>query len=159
MRNGIVKKRFKKPKEGNYDREKSDISALCYWGETPGENAPPKNLLITASWDRSMCLYDDNDVDDREGTLRDKQDQKHKDSINFVDFRVEHELIATCDDDGMINLYNYHSRRYDGYLAPVANNRPEVKICKFLKGHDVLVSADLDGFLNFYAVYPSSLKT
>ena len=36
--------------------------------------------------------------------------------------------------------------------------RPEVKICKFLKGHDVLVSADLDGYLNFYAIFPSSYK-
>ena len=73
VRNGIVKKRFKKPRESShYDREKCDISSLCYWGETPGVDAPPKNLLITASWDKSMCLYDDNDVDDREGTLRDK---------------------------------------------------------------------------------------
>ena len=71
---------------------------------------------------------------------------------------MEHELIATCDDDGMIYLYNYHSRRYDGTLAPDEQDRPEVKICKFLKGNDVLVSADLDGFLNFYAVFPSSLK-
>ena len=78
-----------------------------------------------------------------------------------MDFRVEHELIATCDDDGMINLYNYHSRRYDGQLfpnVPKGETRPEVKICKFLKGHDVIVSADLDGYLNFYAIFPSSYK-
>ena len=53
---------------------------------------------------------------------------------------------------------------------------PEVKICKYLQGPDpdseeedeskqeekidynCLVSADLDGYLNFYAVYPSPIK-
>lgn len=67
-------------------------------------------------------------------------------------------MIATADDDGIINLYNYHSRRYDGCLMPVPHNRPQVKICKFLKGHNVLVSADLDGYINFYAIFPSTLK-
>lgn len=33
-----------------------------------------------------------------------------------------------------------------------------MKICKFLKGHNCLVSADTDGFLNFYAVAPSPCK-
>jgi WD40 repeat protein len=33
-----------------------------------------------------------------------------------------------------------------------------VKICKFLEGHDVLVSSDLDGYLNFYSIYPSTVK-
>ena len=35
---------------------------------------------------------------------------------------------------------------------------PEVKICKFLKGHNCLVSADMDGYLNFYATVPSPYK-
>ena len=35
---------------------------------------------------------------------------------------------------------------------------PEVKICKFLKTHNCLVSADMDGYLNFYAVVPSPFK-
>jgi len=34
----------------------------------------------------------------------------------------------------------------------------EVKVCKFLNPHNLLVSADLDGMLNFYAVYPSNNK-
>lgn len=37
-------------------------------------------------------------------------------------------------------------------------DRPEVKICKFLLGFNCLVSADMDGYLNFYAVFPSPLK-
>lgn len=34
----------------------------------------------------------------------------------------------------------------------------EVKIVKFLPGHDCLVSADLDGYLNFYAIIPHPKK-
>lgn len=34
----------------------------------------------------------------------------------------------------------------------------EVKICKFLAPYDCLVSADLDGYLHFWAVTPSPRK-
>lgn len=34
----------------------------------------------------------------------------------------------------------------------------EVKVCKFLIPHECLVSADLDGFLHFWAVTPSPRK-
>jgi hypothetical protein len=34
----------------------------------------------------------------------------------------------------------------------------EVKICKFLTGHDCLVSADLDGYLHFWATTPNIRK-
>jgi WD40 repeat protein len=34
----------------------------------------------------------------------------------------------------------------------------EVKICKFLSPHDCLVSADLDGYIHFWAVTPSPRK-
>ena len=117
MRNGVVKKRFKKPKEskkgedkhGGSDKDgfKEDISSLVYWGKD-------KNLLITASWDRSMRIFDDNDVDEREGPMRSVINNKHKDAINFVDFRVEHEMTATASDDGTVVLYNHKSRRFEG---------------------------------------------
>jgi WD40 repeat protein len=34
----------------------------------------------------------------------------------------------------------------------------EVKVCKFLSPHDCLVSADLDGYLHFWAVTPNPRK-
>ena len=34
----------------------------------------------------------------------------------------------------------------------------EVKICKFLRGSDIIVSADMSGYLNFYAITPSPKK-
>lgn len=46
---------------------------------------------------------------------------------------------------------------------PVDPNDPhaipaEVKICKFLSPYDCMVSADLDGFINFWAVTPHPRK-
>ena len=32
---------------------------------------------------------------------------------------------------------------------------PEVKVCKFIENTDIVVSADLDGYINFYARPPS----
>ena len=76
-----------------------------------------------------------------------------------MDFRLEHKITASASDDGQLLLYNHHSHRVDGQLCPPdITDLPEVKICKFLEGHDCLVSADLDGYLNFYAVYPSPKK-
>jgi hypothetical protein len=31
-------------------------------------------------------------------------------------------------------------------------------VCKFLKNADCIVTADVDGFLNFYAITPSYIK-
>ena len=106
-----------------------------------------------------MRIFDDNDVDEREGPMRSIIDNKHKDAINFVDFRQEHEMTATASDDGQIILYNHKSRRFEGQVCPPdITDLPEVKICKFLEGHDVIVSSDLDGYLNFYSIYPSTVK-
>ena len=146
-------KKFKKPKEQKDkkgDREKEDISCLVYWGDD-------KNNVIAASWDKVLRLYDDGDTE-REGQQRYKLD-RHNDAINYVDFRLEHKITASASDDGQLLLYNHHSHRVDGELSPPdITDLPEVKICKFLEGHDCLVSADLDGYLNFYAVAPSPLK-
>lgn len=38
-----------------------------------------------------------------------------------------------------------------------SGNDEEVKICKFLKGTNCLVSADLGGNINFFSVTPSPL--
>jgi len=40
----------------------------------------------------------------------------------------------------------------------MGNSLPEVKICKFLGKFDCLASADLEGFLHFWAVSPSPRK-
>ena len=66
---------------------------------------------------------------------------------------------ATASDDGYVNIQNHQNQKQEGALCPFTEGRlPEVKICKFLKGHNCLVSADMDGYLNFYAVVPSPFK-
>jgi hypothetical protein len=43
-------KKFRKSKKNKKDKE--DISALYYWGDN-------RNILISASWDSKVRLYDD----------------------------------------------------------------------------------------------------
>jgi WD40 repeat protein len=57
---------------------KDDISSLYYWGD--------KNILITSSWDGKVRLYDDSTAD-QEGSKRYTM-PKHKDSVNFIDFKL-----------------------------------------------------------------------
>mmetsp|Transcript_7071 Transcript_7071/g.5325 ORF Transcript_7071/g.5325 Transcript_7071/m.5325 type:complete len:172 (-) Transcript_7071:527-1042(-) len=86
--------------------------------------------------------------------------KKHKDSVNFIDFKAQHQLCASCSDDGLVVIYNYGSYRQEGILKPaeMSGSLPEVKICKFLGRFDCLVAADLEGYLHFWAVSPSPRK-
>ena len=80
---------------------------------------------------------------------------KHRDSVNYLDFRLNDTLCASCGDDGLIFIFNFVSMRQEGVLKhvnPVHNEPAAVKVLKFLKGTDILVSADLDGFINFWCV-------
>ena len=110
--------------------------------------------MISASWDNALRLFDDNNTD-REGEFR-TEINRHHGPINYVDFNDEQLYSASASDDGEIILYNHLSHRQEGHLAPALSTKdyPEVKICKFLPGHDCLVSADVDGYLNFYATPP-----
>lgn len=66
---------------------------------------------------------------------------------------------ATASDDGYVTVHNQQNQKLEGALCPyVDDHLPEVKICKFLKDHHCLVSADMDGYLNFYATVPSPFK-
>jgi hypothetical protein len=47
-------KKFKKSKKNKKDKD--DISSLFYWGRG-------KNVLISASWDTKVRLYDDSTAD------------------------------------------------------------------------------------------------
>ena len=70
-------KKFKKSKKNKKDKD--DISSLYYWGGVG------RNILISASWDGKVRLYDDS-TSDQEGAKRYTM-KKHKDSVNFIDFK------------------------------------------------------------------------
>lgn len=151
IKNGARMKKFrksKKKKDKGGSKDKNDISALYYWGE--------KNILISSSWDGRVRLYDDSTAD-QEGCKRYSM-KKHKESVNFIDFKQSHSLCASCSDDGSIVIYNYGSYRQEGILRVPGDDQSEIKMCKFLSPHDCLVSADIEGFLHFFAVTPSSRK-
>lgn len=54
----------------------------------------------------------------------------------------------------MIYIFNYNSYRQEGGLrVDLTDKNPEaVKICKFMQGTDILVSADLEGYIHFWCV-------
>ena len=116
--------------------------------------------MICASWDRNIYVFDDNDASAREGQFRyDVKGRKADSRQNFVDFRKRTKCTATASDDGYVTVQNHQNQKVEGVLTPYQEGPyPQVKICKFLKGHNCLVSADTDGFLNFYAVAPSPCK-
>jgi len=98
-------------------------------------------------------LYDDNESTE-EGTKKYTMD-KHKDSVNYLDFKLQDQLCASCGDDGLIFVFNFNSYRQEGvlkYTNPNHNDPAPIKIIKFLEDTDILVSADLDGYINFWCV-------
>ena len=83
---------------------------------------------------------------------------RHTNAVNYLDFRLKDTLCASCDDDGVIIVFNYNTHRLEGTLkfTPPKQTEPSsVKICKFLAGTDILVSADLDGYIVFWCVTSS----
>lgn len=136
IKNGAHMKKF--------EEHKGDVSSLYYWGE--------KTILLSASWDRSVRLSDDS-TSKPEGNTRYNMD-KHKDAVNFIDFKTNGSLCASCSDDNSVIIYNYGSYRQEGILQP----HYKVKICKFLNPYNILACADLDGKIYFWGVMPSAAK-
>ena len=83
IKNGAKMKKFKKSKKKNKRKrtDKDDISSLYFWGDEEAK----KNILIAASWDGRVRLYDDS-TSEQEGAKRYSM-KKHKDSVNFIDFK------------------------------------------------------------------------
>jgi len=57
-------------------------------------------------------LFDDNESTE-EGTKKSTL-EKHKDAVNYIDFKEEYSLCASCGDDGMIYMFNYQQYRQEG---------------------------------------------
>lgn len=145
IKNGAKMKKFKKG-EKSKNKEKEDITSMYYWGK--------EAVLMAASCDGNYRLFDD--MTTGEEGIKKYTFERHKDSVTCLDFKVEQQLCASCGDDGMIYIFNYATSRPEGNLKPF-NPTPdlpllEVKFCKFLEGTDILVSADLHGYLHFWCV-------
>jgi WD40 repeat protein len=113
IKNGARMKKFKEkevPKSKSKDRE--DISSLYYWGVK--ENDTNINTLLAASWDGNVRLYDDKQSGE-EGEWRWTMD-RHTNAVNYLDFRLKETLCASCDDDGVIIVFNYNTHRLEGTL-------------------------------------------
>lgn len=145
-------KKFKKEGPKSKSKDKEDISSLYYWGDQD-EQKNNINTLLAASWDGKVRLYDDKQSGE-EGDWRWTMD-RHSDAVNYLDFRKREALCASCGDDGVIIVFNYNTHRLEGTLkfdTPGHDTPAAVKVCKFLEGTDILVSADLDGYILFWCV-------
>jgi WD40 repeat protein len=146
-------KKFKKEGPKPKSKDKEDISSLYYWGDQK-KNI---NTLLAASWDGNVRLYDDKQSGE-EGDWRWTMD-RHTNAVNYLDFRLKETLCASSGDDGVIIVFNYNTHRLEGTLKfdnPEYEAPAPVKICKFLEGTDILVSADLDGYIIFWCVTSSA---
>lgn len=117
---------------------------MHYWGS--------ESVLMAASFDGNVRLYDDGDASE-EGIKKHTMD-RHRDAVTCLDFKNEEQLCASCGDDGVIYVFNYSTHRQEGCLKlDPSDKEPEaIKVCKFLAGTDILVSADLDGYMHFWCV-------
>ena len=116
--------------------------------------------MIASSWDRKVRFYDDS-VGGEEPLLPRHEEKKHSDSCNYIDFRSSDQITASCGDDGMIHLFNYASRRPEGQMANISAKDGAfvpLKVCMFIKGTDLLVTSDLEGYLKFWCV-PNEMKS
>ena len=170
IKNGARMKKFRKENPKSKSKDKEDISSLYYWGDQEKKI----NTLLAASWDGKVRLYDDQQSGE-EGDWRWTMD-RHTNAVNYLDFRMKETLCASCGDDGVIIVFNYNTHRLEGTLKfdnpdllarqqiecnkegynPDDYGPAAVKICKFLEGTDILVSADLDGYILFWCVTSSA---
>ena len=162
-------KKFAKEKK-NKDKEKEFISSIAYWGFIPpkneGDEAVSKNTLLTGSWDSIQRVYDDMDPDEKLGKLREPIDRHSRTvgnknvthPINFLDLKPELSMTASASEDGTVVLWNHTSHKLEGRLFPNDPDPPSVLCCKFLKNCNCIVTADVEGYLNFYAIPPSYIK-
>lgn len=97
IKNGARMKKFRKGGPKSKSKDKEDISSLYYWGD--------QTVLLAASWDGCVRLFDDAEGGE-EGEKRHTM-ERHKDAVNFLDFKEEEQICASCGDDGIIFIFNY----------------------------------------------------
>ena len=104
-----------------------------------------------------MYVFDDEDPQARDGQFRYKIENKGPNSKqNYVDFDYDIRCSAIACENGLVMVQNQQTQKVEGTLNPNITGRlPEVKICRFLRGQNMIVSADMDGYVNFYATTPS----
>lgn len=103
-------------------------------------------------------MFDDSDPEASTGKLREPIDRHNGKAINFLDLKPDESLAASASEDGSVKLYNHTNHKLEGTLLPNDPDLPSVLICKFIKDTNCIVTADVEGYLNFYAIPPSYIK-
>jgi len=156
MKNGEFIHKINKPneeqeldKKKNLDKKKSikrrenaEISNLIYLTD--------EKLLITASWDSTIRIYDESEAD--ESTLLRIMSGAHKDSdINAMTYSSHLNLLASGSGNGIIAIWDLELGKLEQICL---GHTAEITCLQFLDPFPVLVSGSSDGSICVWAVRP-----
>ena len=104
--------------------------------------------LLTASWDRSVCIHDDMDND--EGVVL-RTMKGHGKDVTCAAASFALKLMASSGADGHILVWNYALGNLEGMCKGHAQ---DVTALEFLEPYPVLVSADILGNVVLWGMPP-----
>ena len=109
--------------------------------------------LLTASWDRSVCIHDDMDND--EGVVL-RTMKGHGKDVTCAAASFALKLMASSGADGHILVWNYAMGNLEGMCKGHAQ---DVTALEFLEPYPVLVSADILGNVVLWGMPPGPPST
>ena len=118
----------------------SEVTSLIYCTED--------KLAITASWDRSLRVYDKNN----EGRLLRCVNHAHNADITKMAFSHALSLVATASIDGVLRVWDYVYFSLEGECNPLQET--PITAITFFDPYAVLISGHEDGSLCFWSVRP-----
>ena len=115
----------------------AEIGALQY--------SPEDRVVVTASWDRAIHVYDESENNPRDALLR-RVENAHESDIVGLDVSRDLGLVATAAADGAIRLWDFEDLQLSGaVLAHDGTSLPLSSAIVFVRLHPVLVVADANG--------------
>jgi len=112
--------------------------------------------ILTASWDRSIRVYDDStdhSSSPASALLRSITDAHDADISQLAYFR-DLSLIASGGVDGTVKIWDFQFLTLDADVTPDLETKAEVTAMKFVEPYPLLVVADSDGGITLVPVRP-----
>jgi len=121
----------------------ADVTALVY--------CPHEQLIVSASWDRTLRVHDEKLTSEECPTLRTVVNA-HDADITSLTFSRELGLLATGGADGTLRMWDFQTLKLVGVCEAHQSEITAVKACGALP---VLVAGDGSGLCLFWATRPS----
>ena len=121
----------------------AEISALLYVKEY--------GLLVTASWDRSLCVFDD--VEETEDMLLRVMTGAHRGDITSIAYSKYGGLLASGASDGVVAIWSFEF----GYLHGICDqHHGAITAVNFVDPYPSLLAADSNGTFHLWATPPAA---